>query len=227
MRKAAMVSAVGYILMMGSPVAEALYGGLVNPANPSATINNIETNILTFRHCILLYLVNFSGDILAAWGLYVLLKPAWANLSLLAAWLRIVYTIMSLCALMNLFNVIGLLDSQDYLHVLSAEQIRAQVMIDLRSFRNGWSLSFIFFGIYLIILGFLIIYCKYIPRIVGIAVAIAGIGWLTDNIQPLLFDRSYISIGMVAGFGELVLLIWLLIWGIRLKPPPLKNDQAI
>jgi Domain of unknown function (DUF4386) len=217
LRKAALLAGIGYILMIGSPIAESIYHNLVDLNNAKETVNNIAANTKLVRYGILLYLINFIGDILAAWALYILLKPANKNLSLLVAWLRIIYSVMSLVAVMNLLTVLQLTSHYNYLQVLTSEQLKAQVMIALRSFRDDWSFSFIFFGIYLILLGYLAFISKYVSKIVGVCLMIAGAGWLTDSLQPLLFPDVNLSIGMITGFGELIFMFWLFIKGVRLK----------
>ena len=62
-------------------------------------------------------------------------------------------------------------------------------MIALHSFRDQWSFAFIFFGIYLIVLGYLIIISGYVPKLVGICLLITGAGWLADSMQPLLVPK--------------------------------------
>ena len=218
LRKAALIAGIGYILMIGSPIAETMfYHGLVDLSNATRTVKNIAANAALVRFGIILYLINFIGDILAAWGLYILMKPANENLSLLTAWLRIIYSVMSLVAVMNLLTVLQLTSHYNYLQAFTNEQLQAQVMIALRSFREEWLFSFTFFGIYLILLGYLAFVSTYISKIVGICLMIAGAGWLTDSLQPLLFPNVNLSIGMFTGFGELVFMFWLFIKGVRLK----------
>jgi hypothetical protein len=220
LRRAALIAGIGYLLMFGSPIAESMfYHGLVDLSNATKTVKNITAHTALVHYGIMLYLINFMGDILAAWGLYILFKPANENLSLLAAWLRIIYTVMSLVAVMNLLTVLQLTSHYNYLQAFTNEQLQAQVMIALRSFRDDWLFSFAFFGIYLILLGYLAFVSKYVSKIVGICLMIAGAGWLSDSLQPLLFPGVNLSVGMITGFGELVFLFWLFIKGVRLKEP--------
>ena len=212
--KAALMAGIGYILMFGTPVAEALcYNKLVDLHHPLLTIRNISNNLPLLRYGILLYLVNFIGDILAAWAVYILLKPANDFVSVLAAWLRIIYSVLSLVAVMNLLTVLQLAANP----AIAGNGLQTQVIIALHSFRDQWSFAFIFFGIYLIVLGYLVIISGYVPKLVGICLLIAGAGWLTDSIQPLLFPNTDFSIGMITGTGELVFMLWLFIKGSRLK----------
>lgn len=208
LRTAALVAGVGYILMMGTPIAEnAVYHKLVSLASPHETTLNIITHPSLFRCGILLYTVNFLGDILAAWALYVLLKPVNAHLSLLTAWLRIIYSVLGLVAVMNLLTVLQLSGGQGYLNALSPNQLDTQVVPALHAFRDQWSYAFIFFGIYLLFLGYLAIISGYISRWVGLCLVIAGAGWLVDALQPFLFPKPNVSIGVITGFGELVFML--------------------
>ena len=118
---------------------------------------------------------------------------------------------------MNLLTVLQLTSHYNYLQSITNEQLQAHVMIALRSFRDDWSFSFTFFGIYLILLGYLAFVAKYVSKIVGICLVIAGAGWLTDSLQPFLFPSVHVSVGMITGFGELVFMFWLFIKGVRLK----------
>lgn len=218
LRKAALIAGFGYILMFGTPIAEfVVFNKIVDLHNGEATVKNIAAHLALFRYGILFYLVNFIGDIIAAWALYFLLKPVSPFLSMLAAWLRIIYTLLSLVALMNLLTVVQLLVSTDYSQTLNAGTLQFQVMMALHAFRDGWAFSFIFFGIYLVLIGYLAIISKFIHKIVGICLIIAGLGWLTDNIQPYFFPNKAINIGMLTGIGELVFMLWLFIKGSRLK----------
>ncbi|MBI1781963.1 MAG: DUF4386 domain-containing protein [Sphingobacteriales bacterium] len=218
LRKAAIFAGFGYILMFGTAIAEfTVMGKLVDMNNGDLTVKNISTNLPLFRHGIMFYTINFIGDIMAAWGIYILLKPVSNFFSLVAASLRLVFTILSLVVLMNLLTVLQLLQPHDYLNAFSTGQLQAQTMIALRAFIEGWLYCYIFFGLYLILIGYLVFISKYIPKLIGVCLIIAGLGWLTDSIQPYLFPSMKMSIGMTTGILELVFMFWLFIKGSKLK----------
>jgi len=218
LRKAALIAGFGYILMFGTAIAEfTVMNRLVDLNNGASTVKNITDNLTLFRHGIMLYVVNFVGDLLAAWGLYILLKPVSRFFSMFAASLRIIFTILSLVSLMNLLTVLQLLQPHDYLKIFTTGQLQAQVMIALRSFREGWLFCYIFFALYLILIGCLVFISNYIPKLIGVCLIIAGLGWLIDSIQPYLFPSVKTNIGMITGILELVFMFWLFIKGSRLK----------
>jgi hypothetical protein len=215
---AALIAGFGYILMFGTPLAEVLVVHKLFDWNDAlATLTNISANSGLFRYGIALYLINFMGDVIAAWALYVLLRPVNVYLSLFAAWMRIIYTILGIVAVMNLVTVLQYASAPAYLGTLSRTDLATQAMIAIHSFRDQWSFAFIFFGIYLLLLGYLVFISTYIPKIVGICLMIAGTGWLADNLQPYLYPQAGVNIGTVAGIGELVFMLWLFIKGRKLK----------
>jgi hypothetical protein len=205
---------------VAAPLAEFfIYPALVVSGSAEETTKNIIAKAGLFRTGIFCYMLTFFCDIVLAWALYILLKPVNENLSLLTAWLRLIYTIMAVIALVNLVVVARLLITSNNSTILTPDQLYAQVKISLTEFRTGWSFSFVFFGIHLVLLGYLIIRSKYIPSILGILLIITGLGWFISNLRPVFFSQLSISstIINIAGSFELIFMLWLLIKGARLK----------
>lgn len=54
LRKAALIAGIGYILMIGSPIAETMfYHGLVDLSNATSTVKNIAANAALVRYGII------------------------------------------------------------------------------------------------------------------------------------------------------------------------------
>jgi hypothetical protein len=70
-----------------------------------------------------------------------------------------------------------------------------------------------FFGIYCLLIGYLIFKSTFLPRTLGVLMAIAGLGWLTFLSPPLSNALSpYIFAPGLLGEG--VLTVWLLVFGV-------------
>jgi hypothetical protein len=121
-------------------------------------------------------LINALLDIVVAWALYILLKPVNKSLSLLTAWLRIVYAAILGIALVNLTNVIQLLSGAGYLVAIETNQLNAQVMLSLNTFNDGWNVGMVIFGFHLLLLGYLVFKSGFIPKFIGILIIIASFG---------------------------------------------------
>ncbi len=57
------------------------------------------------------------------------------------------------------------------------------------------------------------------PGSSGLALAIAGIGYVVYNLRPYLYPDAEIGFVFAAFLGELVFLVWLAIWGWRIPEP--------
>ena len=75
--------------------------------------------------------------------------------------------------------------------------------------------SLVFFGPYCILLGYLIFRSTFLPRILGVSMAFAGLGWLVF-LSPL---ANYLSTYLkVIGFlAEMSLMLWLIIKGVNVQ----------
>ncbi|HEX9633863.1 MAG TPA: DUF4386 domain-containing protein [Candidatus Limnocylindria bacterium] len=131
---------------------------------------------------------------------------------------RAVQAVIAIGAVLNLFTAFRLLQTES-LAALGSDQLHAQVLVLLSSFGYEWSLALVIFGIHLGLLGYLVYRSGYIPRLVGVALAIAGIGYVVYNLRPYLYPDAEIGFVFAAFFGELVFLVWLAIWGWRIPEP--------
>ena len=217
--KAALIAGLGLLLMvLTAPVAELyLLPKLVDYADSETTLVNISTNKGMLVAAIFLYLVTFIADVIVAWALYIFFIPVGRFRSLLTAWFRIVYTLLALFGLFNLSKVLVLLNRHELYSTGDVGPLAENTMFYFLSFGKEWGLAFIFFGIYLAALGILAYQATYVPRIMGILLIIAGLGYLISSLQPYFFPGVDTSFLMITYFGELVFMIWLLIKGRRVK----------
>jgi hypothetical protein len=73
----------------------------------------------------------------------------------------------------------------------------------------------LFFGPYCLLLGYLIFRSTFLPRILGVLMAFAGLGWLIFLLPALAKHLSLFTmvLGVVA---EGLLMLWLLVMGVNL-----------
>jgi Domain of unknown function (DUF4386) len=69
-----------------------------------------------------------------------------------------------------------------------------------------FDISFVFFGFYCLLIGYLIFRSGFLPRILGAGMAIAGLGWLTFLSPPLAHDLSPGKFGFVYNHAKVVAL---------------------
>jgi multisubunit Na+/H+ antiporter MnhG subunit len=126
---------------------------------------------------------------------------------------------MALVSLLNLTTVYRLLHTPIYLSTLGAQSLHSQVLLLLNSYRDDWSFSLIIFGIHLGLLGYLIYRSSYIPKIIGILLVIDGFFWVVNPLQPYLYPNASLGFLFPISFVELILPLWLVIRGWKIKEP--------
>jgi hypothetical protein len=91
------------------------------------------------------------------------------------------------------------------------------VYVALGSFNSQFAFSLILFGLHLLLLGWLILRSGYVPKWLGIVLAINGAGWIVMESGRYLLPGVDLGLLFIATSGELFLLVWLIGWGTRLK----------
>lgn len=223
LRRAALVAGItsfAPLILGGVPFAEFyVFAKLIVPADTAETVRNIQANRGLFLVGVFAHLITFVADVIIAWALYVLLAPVHRALSLLTAWFRLVYTAVALSSFMHLVTAFRLIDGGTYVEAFGAELLYAQAEVLIKSFRYGWSLSIVIFGIHVTLAGYLVARSGYIPRIVGALLALAGLCYMIHYLGPYLYPDLDLRLLSVMFLGELVFPVWLLVRGWRIPEP--------
>lgn len=217
--KAALIAGISlFVMVLTTPFAEfSIFPKLIDSENATKTAENIITNKHLFSVAIFLILLTLIADIVASWALYIFLKPVNKSLSLLTAWFRLMYTAMYFIALYNLLEILSIIKSIEYLKDTGIGQINDSILLQIKAFRVEGSFGLIIFGIYLILLGYLVYKANYIPKIFGIILSIAGLSWVIDKLSSFLFPEINTQFLFILTMGELIFMFWLLIKGSRIK----------
>ncbi|MPZ97546.1 MAG: DUF4386 family protein [Propionibacteriales bacterium] len=186
--------------------------GLVTPGEAGQTANDIAASDDLFRWGVVsLYLVVVL-DVVVAWALLGVFSPVSRGLSRLAAWFRLAYAGVFLVALSQLAGISDLVTGDDYSVAFTTEQLQAQAMLKFETFNDIWLAGLVLFGAHLVIIGYLAYRSGYVPRLLGVLLVIAGVGYAFDTVSTVLSDGSPITVSTVTFLGEFVLAVWLLIW---------------
>jgi len=219
LRQAALIAGFGYLLGPVTYAEFSIYPKLVVPSSIDQTFQNIAAHRGLFAAAIICYLVEFIEDIVIAWALYVLLAPVNRAVSRLAAWFRLMYTAIAFFGMLKLVTVFHLVTMPEYAAAFGEGPLRAQVKLLLGTFRDDWSVGLVLFGIHLALLGYLVFRSGYIPRLLGIVLVIDGLGWVVDSLQPYIYPNANLKYLFLTFFGEIFLMLWLLIRGGKIQEP--------
>ena len=185
------------------------------PGDAVATVNNIMTHTLLFRLSILSALLTPIVTALVALSLYKLFKSVNKNQAVLMIVFTLVAAPIAMLNELNHFAVLLLLNGTDYLKVFSLDQLYSQVMFFLDLSHYGAEITAIFWGLWVLPLGYLIFKSNFIPKLIGILIIVAGFGYLVDSVALFLLPDLNLDISQFTFIGEVVLLLWLLIKGVN------------
>jgi uncharacterized protein DUF4386 len=80
----------------------------------------------------------------------------------------------------------------------------------------------LFFGPYCLLIGYLIFRSTFLPRVLGVLMALAGIGWLAF-LSPAVAHSLSLYIEILGIFAEASLMLWLIAMGVNVQR---WNEQA-
>jgi len=219
LRQAALIAGIAYLVAFVFSLGNTRRDKLVVRGDAVATASNIVASESRFRVGIATWMVVLVAEVVVAWALYFFLKPVSESFSLLTAWLRLVYVAVAALTAINLLSVPELLRSRDGSEGFQPDQRNAQAMLFLRSYDFGLNVGFVFFGLHILGLGYLIVRSDYVPTVLGVLLIIASVGYLIDSFACFL-SSSYgnneahqLVFAIPAIISELSLTVWLLIWG--------------
>ena len=96
---------------------------------------------------------------------------------------------------------------------------------------NGFLIAQMFFGLWLLPLGYLVVRSGYVPRVLGVLLALGGVGYLVD-----LFAR-FLALGAAerispfvlgpALVGEVAFVAWLLVKAVRVPEQDAAGKVAV
>jgi hypothetical protein len=213
-RPRARITGVVYLLYFLTAVfAEFFMRGLVVSGDAAATANNILAHQPLFRLGLATGLIATACYVAVTALFYDLSKPVNRSLSLLAAFFSLVG-----CAIMAFASVFRIAPhvvqgGGQYLSVFKVEQLRALASLFLEVYGQGVNISFVFFGVYCMLIGYLIFRSVFLPRILGV---FAGLAWLTF-LSPTL--ANYLSPYILAFvlLVEGLVMLWLLVMGVNVQ----------
>lgn len=212
-----------YLLLALSAPIGLLYvpGKLIVSGNATATADNIRASEWLLRIGIASELIHQTIAVFLVLALYRLFK---AVDEALARQVVILGALLSVPIMfVNVLNDVAalvLVSGADFLSVFEKPQLDALAYLFLRLHGQGIIVASIFWGLWLFPFGMLVIRSGFIPRVFGILLMIAGVGYLASSFTTLVLPRYaelVEKVVMPLYFAELPIIFWLLIWGAKTR----------
>lgn len=199
-------------------------GAVLDPRDAAGTTADLAAAETTFRAGVLAFLAIFLVDLVVAWALHVLLRGVHADLSLLAAWARLVYTVFLGVSLVFLHAALLLADGR-----VGGVEVDPEpaVLLALQAFDFTWVVGLACFGVHLALLGALLLRAAGAPRLLGVLLPVAGLAYAADTVARIvLSDYDAVAgvflavVAVPSVVAELGLTVWLVLVATGRRPVP-------
>ncbi len=195
--------------------------GVIVAGDAAATAANIVENEGRFRLAFACLIVVLLADVFIAWALYLILQSVNQPLSLLAMLFRLAYTVAQIGVILNFSKVLQLASAGEIQNTAGVLENSYFTHFFASAHGVEFTMTLIFFGVHLVLLGYLITRASFLPSVIGVLVAIAGLGYMVDGFAEVLWDGYGPGAGLglyivvlPALIGEGGLCLWLLLRGL-------------
>ena len=219
MKHKAKISGIAYLMIFiaGFYANFAVLESLIDISNTSITTTNFINNHAQLGRGILGFVLMLAFDLILVWSLFSLTKSISKNLSYIASFFRLIHALFFGVALFKLVQIYQLTNITS-----SSLELKDKVKVLLLDFDTLWTVGLLFFGIHLIVLGYLALNSGYIPKTLGVLLILAAIGYLIDGIAKLCMTNynDYkaifeVIVIMPSVIGEFSFTAWLLFKGFK------------
>ena len=214
----------GFLYLLNILAGAFLYGfvrsTMIVPGHAATTSANIEAHALLYRLGFVAGLVPVLCNIPLAFIFYDLFKVVNRSCSTLVAFFILVASAIEGANLLNYYAPLILLEGGNP-SAFKAEQLHAFAYTSLALHAIGFNVAVIFFAFYDLLIGYLIFKSDFLPRILGVLMAVAGLCYMTNSfasvLAPPFAARLVPYILVPAGVGELALSLWLLVMSVDVE----------
>jgi hypothetical protein len=228
LKKTARTAGVLYlILAVVGPFSLMIAGtNLIVPGDAAATAANIAAAESLFRWGMVGDSIIFLTEIVLSVILYMFLKSVNKTWSLVAMTSRLAMATLQGLNLLNKLLALLFAGGAGFLTAFEPDQLQALVMLSLTAYSYVQVVWGLFFGLHLMVMGYLVVKAEYIPAILGYLLMLTALGYLSDSYARLLlpaYGETPIFLVIPMALGELIFPLWLLIKGVKGQP---QNDPV-
>jgi hypothetical protein len=190
---------------------------LIVAGDAAETAKNILDNELLFRTGIAGSLVTQLIHIVVVLILYKLFETVSKNQATVLVILGLVGVPIAMLNELSKFAALFLLKGTDFLKVFEVDQLHALAMTFLNMNDQGIIIAGIFWGLWLLPLGYLVYKSGYFPKLIGYLVIIAGIAYTLDSFVRILSPEAFfLPLFQILILGEVAFMLWVVFKGAKI-----------
>ena len=219
-KKKAKIAGYLYLALVITGVFNLIYvpSTLFEFADATATADNIASSEMLFRTGILSGVISNVLFVFLVLALYQLLKEISRRQAILMVALVLVSVATTFANMFNQIAALIALSGADFLSPFDEPELDAVAYLFLRLHSQGIQIIQVFWGLWLFPFGLLVYRSRFIPKILGVLLIIAGCGYVLSTFTFLIlpqYQTAILPFMTLLEVGELPIIIWLLIWGAK------------
>jgi hypothetical protein len=195
--------------------------------DPAGTLSNLVEHTATARLGIVLELAIVLTQALAAVWFYRLFR----SVDSFAAGLIAVFGMVNAVAILGSAAVLATaLDVADDSSLAVPGGAAATVQLLYVVSGHLWGVGGLFFGLWLIPMGWLVVRSGWLPRVLGQLLMVGGLGYVLSTFVTYVFANADLAAGLLtvpATIGELWIVGYLIVFGVREHPRPDQETARI
>ena len=211
-----------YLIVIVGGIFSELFvrGHLVVHGDAAATAHNIQAHELLYRLGFVVELFYCACNVPLILILYNLFKVVNKNLALMMVFFAFVTDAIEGVSLLAHFAPLLLLGGGHYLSAFTTEQLQSAAYLSVQLFEHGFAICLVFFGFDCLTMACLIIHSKFLPRLIGMLLAIEGLGYLINSFSLFLAPKLQARIFpyfTATAIAEIALCLWLIVMGVDVQ----------
>jgi len=213
--------ALYFVFMIVAIIDQFIFPKMLVSGDAAATASNIVAGEQTYRLGIVLGFATHVIFLFLVVTLYRLFKDVDETPAMLMVVLVSVGVAVALANMLNRFAPLLLLGGAEYLAAFTKPQLEALAMDSIRFRGSGAAVPMAFWGLWLFPFGLLVAKSKFLPRILGVLLVIAGTAYVIGAFTTIAFPGQRQSLSRFLTplyFGEVPIIFWLLIRGAKGAP---------
>lgn len=220
-RRTARIAGLLYLVVVVTGIFSLGYvPSQLNADDPATTFRNIQQAESLFRLGIAAFLIKQIAFLLLPLALYRLLRDVHRPAALLMVAFAVASVPLALSALTHRLDVLGFLPERHFGTALTIDQLGDQATLALRRYNDGLLVTNLFWGLWLLPFGWLVLRSGVLPKILGVFLMLGCGGYLIHVFGTVLsagYPDSVLADWVLrpAGIGEIGICLWLVIVGVR------------